>query len=152
MAFFDENYIYDDEANFELVVKKNLGYLIETHHNRISKQLEDLNRKLSVLLVIEKIKSDNLVKEIVKLDYESTISLLIEKYKIDNDIATKVLQKPMSYLTKEHLSEIEKIKENIKELETDKSDIYEFLIKKYNELKKELNKVLKDKFIETKFI
>lgn len=151
-AFFDETYIYDEEANFELVAKKNLEYLIKTHHNRIKIQLEELSRKLLVLQIIEKIKKDKLVNKFVQLSYEETVKLLVDTYKIDNEIATKVIQKPISYLTKEHLNEIKDIEEKIQSLENDKSDIYEFLIRKYTELKKELNKELKDKYIETKFI
>ena len=40
----------------------------------------------------------------------------------------------------------------IKSLENEQSDIYEFLINKYTELRKTLNKLLKGKFLETKFI
>ena len=40
----------------------------------------------------------------------------------------------------------------IKNLENEQSDIYEFLISKYTELKKALNNVLKGKFQETKFV
>lgn len=152
MAFFDEDYIYDDEANFELVAKKNLSYLIDTHHNRIKIQLEDLSKKLLILQIIEKIKKDKLVNKFTQLSYEDTIKLLVDTYKIDQDIATKVIQKPISYLTKEHLNEIKDIEDKIKSLENDRSDIYEFLIKKYTELKKELSKILKNKYIETKFI
>lgn len=151
-AFFDETYIYDTEANFELVAKKNLGYLIKTHQNRIKIQLNELNRKLLILQVIEKIKKDKLVNKFTQLSYEETVKLLIETYKIDNDIAVKVIQKPISYLTKEHLNEIKDLEEKIKLLEADQSDIYEFLIRRYTELRKELNKELKNKYIETKFI
>ena len=56
------------------------------------------------------------------------------------------------YLTKEHLNEITNMENIIKNLENEQSDIYEFLISKYTELKKALSKVLKGKFQETKFV
>ena len=152
MAFFDENYIYDDEANFELVVRKNLEYIIKTHHNRIKVQLENIKRKLLVLQIIEKIKKNKLVNKFVQLNYDETVKLLIDTYKIDVDIAKQVVQKPISYLTKEHLNEITSMENQIKSLENEQSDIYEFLINKYTELRKTLNKLLKGKFLETKFI
>lgn len=152
MAFFDENYIYDEEANFELVVKKNLQYIIDTHHNRIKIQMNEVKRKLLVLQIIEKIKKNKLINKFTQLNYDETIKLLIETYNIDEDIAKQVVQKPISYLTKEHLNEITNMENIIKNLENEQSDIYEFLISKYTELKKALSKVLKGKFQETKFV
>ena len=73
-------------------------------------------------------------------------------YKVDNDISAKVLQKPLSYLTKEHNQEIVDLKADIKSLETDQNDIYEFLIGKYKNIKKELNQVIKNKFKPTTFV
>ena len=57
-------------------------------------------------------------------------------------IYSKVLQKSISYLTKAHLDEIEDLKNKIIELEKDKSDIFEFLIKKYKNIKKEIKRQL----------
>ena len=152
MAFFDENYIYDEDANFELVVKKNLQYIIDTHHNRIKIQMNELKRKLLVLQIIEKIKKNKLINKFAQLNYDETLKLLMETYNVDEDIAKQVIQKPISYLTKEHLDEIINMENSIKTLENEQSDIYEFLINKYTELKKVLNKELKGKFQETKFI
>ena len=52
MAFFDEEKIYVP-CSFHKVVKSNLQFLIDTHQNRITKQLEQLKIKLRVLEVIE---------------------------------------------------------------------------------------------------
>ena len=102
--------------------------------------------------IIEKIKKNKLVNKFVQLNYDETVKLLIDTYKIDEDIAKQVVQKPISYLTKEHLNEITSMENQIKSLENEQSDIYEFLINKYTELRKTLNKLLKGKFLETKFI
>ena len=86
-------------------------------------------------------------------NHDEAVNWIVTKFKVDNEISTAVLQKPISYLTKEHLDEIEKLKDDIKKLEDDDSDIYEFLNKKYQEMKK---KVLKEtekntvKFIKLK--
>ena len=70
----------------------------------------------------------------------------------NNNMKIGVLTDSSSYLTKEHLDEITNMENIIKNLENEQSDIYEFLINKYTELRKTLNKLLKGKFLETKFI
>ena len=143
MAFFDQDKIYVP-CGFYNVVKANLSYIIETHKNRIACQLDSLRLKLKVLEVIELLKKENAIKNLVDFYYEDAIKYIMKKYDVLEDIASKVLQKPISYLTKEHLQEIIDLKNNIKELEEDDRDIFEFLIKKYKDLKKlivkELNK------------
>ena len=151
MAFFDEEKIYVP-CSFDKVVRSNLQYLIDTHNNRISKELNILRDKLLVLQIIEKMKKKNETKNLIELNYDDAVNLIVEKYRCTDTIASKVLQKPISYLTKEHYQEILDLENDIAELENDQSDIYEFLIKKYKNIKKEINSVIKNKFIPTKFI
>ena len=141
MAFFDSDKIYVP-CGFHTVVKANLQYVIETHKNRLSHQIEDLKLKLLVLEIIEKLKKGDNIKKLVDFSYEDAIKYIIEKYQTTKDIGAKVLQKPLSYLTKEHLQEILDLQSEIKSLEEDDRDIYEFLIKKYKELKKLIAKEL----------
>ena len=92
----------------------------------------------------ELLKKGNNIKNLVDFSYEDAIKYITEKYQTTRDIASKVLQKPISYLTKEHLQEMLDLQNDIKALEEDDRDIFEFLIKKYKDLKKliakELNK------------
>ena len=151
MAFFDEEKIYVP-CSFHKVVKSNLQFLIDTHQNRISKQLEQLKIKLRVLEVIEEMKKGNTLKTLFDCELSGAIAFIVDKYKVSSDIANKVLQKPMSYLTREHGQEIIDLQNEIKDLETDQSDIYEFLTKKYKAIKKEINAVIKNKFAPTTFV
>lgn len=151
MAFFDEEKIYVP-CSFNKVVRTNLQYLIETHQNRITKELEQLRIRLRVLEIIEEMKRGNALKGLFDLDYNSALEYIQSKYKADKDIASKVLQKPLSYLTKEHGQEIIDLQEDIKSLEADKNDIYEFLSRKYKALKKELTPVIRNKFAPTTFV
>lgn len=151
MAFFDEEKIYVP-CSFNKVVRTNLQYLIDTHQNRIAKELEQLRIRLRVLEIIEEMKKGNALKGLFDLDYNSALEYIQSKYKADKDIASKVLQKPLSYLTKEHGQEIIDLQEDIKSLEADKNDIYEFLTRKYKALKKELTPVIKNKFAPTTFV
>ena len=151
MAFFDSEKIYVP-CSFHKVVKENIKYLIATHTNRTTIQLEQNRLKLKVLEIIEDMKKNNNFKEIFQLDTEKAIDYICNRYKVDKDIASKVLQKPLSYLTREHLKELEDLKDLISSLEKDNSDMYEFLCTKYKALKKEVAKVVKDKFKPTVFV
>lgn len=151
MAFFDKDKIYVP-CGFDKVVKANIGYLIKTHNNRITIQLQQLKDKLEVLQVIEKMKKTNFVKQLAEMDYDAAVQYIVKNYNCSDNCATKVLQKPISYLTKEHQQEIVDLETDIKNLETDKNDIYEFLLKRYKDLRTELNKLLKNKFKPTTFV
>ena len=151
MAFFDEEKIYVP-CSFHKVVKSNLQFLIDTHQNRITKQLEQLKIKLRVLEIIQEMKKTNSFKNMFDLTSDEAQKYIVDKYKATMDIASKVLQKPMSYLTKEHGQEIIDLQNDIASLETDQSDIYEFLTKKYKAIKKEINAVIKNKFAPTTFV
>lgn len=151
MAFFDEEKIYVP-CSFNKVVRANLQFLIETHQNRISKELEQLQIKLKVLEVIEEMKKGNTLKGLFDLNNNEALEYIQTKYKVDQEISSKVLQKPLSYLTKEHSQEIIDLKNDIAALEDDKNDIYEFLSRKYKALKKELSGIIKNKFAPTTFV
>lgn len=151
MAFFDKDKIYVP-CGFDKVVKANINYLIKTHNNRITIQLQQLRDKLEVLQVIEKMKKTNFVKQLAEMNYDAAVQYIVKNYNCSDNCATKVLQKPISYLTKEHHQEIVDLETDIKNLETDKNDIYEFLLKRYKDLRTELNKLLKNKFKPTTFV
>lgn len=151
MAFYDEEKIYVP-CSFHKVVQSNLNYLIDTHKNRITKQLEQLRIKLRVLEVIEELKKQNKLKGLFDLDFDGALNFINNACNVDNDVASKVLQKPISYLTKEHYQEIIDLKDEIINLENDQNDMYEFLIKKYKQIKKELTPILRNKFIPTTFV
>lgn len=151
MAFFDEEKIYVP-CSFNKVVKANIQYLIETHRARITKQLEQLHIKLRVLEIIEEMKKTDTLKGLFDLDSAGALKYIQDKYKVDPEIASKVLQKPLSSLTKEHDQEIAGLKSEISELENDKNDIHDFLSRKYKALKKELSPVIRNKFAPTTFV
>lgn len=151
MAFFDEDKIYVP-CSFHKVVKSNIQFLIDTHQNRIAKQLEQLKIKLRVLEIIQEMKKTNSFKSLFDLTAEEALKYIVDKHKTTHDIASKVLQKPMSYLTKEHGQEIIDLENDIAALEADQSDIYEFLTKKYKAIKKELAPIIRNKFAPTVFV
>ena len=151
MAFYDKDKIYVP-CSFNKVVRSNLQYVIDTHKNRIAKEIYDLEDKLAVLEIIETIKLKNYTKKFIELDYEGAIEFLCCTFKCSRVQASKVLQKPISYLTKEHAQEIIDLENAIAELKNDQSDIFEFLAKKYKDLRKKINAATKNKFKPTKFV
>jgi DNA gyrase/topoisomerase IV subunit A len=140
LAFFDQDHIYVP-CSFDLVVKSNLSYLIETHTNRLVHQISDNSEKLEVLQIIEKLKKTNNWKSIFDLSYEDACAFLSDTFDCSIEVAQAVLRKPISYLTKEHQQEITDLQNIIAELENDQSDIFEMLLKKYKAIKQ---KVVKD--------
>lgn len=140
MAFFDADHIYVP-CGFDRVIKANLQYVIDTHKNRISKQLEELNRKLKVLEIIQDMKQKNSISSLFTLTEEDATKWIASTYQTKAEIGTLVLRKPMSYLTREHQIEITELKTEISALQKADNDIYDFLLDKYKEMKK---KVLKE--------
>lgn len=151
MAFFDEDKIYVP-CSFDKVVKSNIQYLIETHRNRINIQLSQLELKLKVLEIIDDMKKQNSFKSLFDLNNNEALKYIKNTYKTTEDVASKVLQKPLSYLTKEHAKEISDLKSEIESLKTDNDDIFGFLIRKYKDIKKEINQIIKNKFKPTVFV
>ena len=151
LAFYDDKKIYVP-CSFDKVVRSNLEYIISVHQRRIKDELTQLLAKLDVLEIIEKMKKNNEIKNLVSLTYDEAVAHIASKYKCCDNTASKVLQKPLSYMTKEHQQEIVDLNIAIDSLKNDQNDIYEFLIKKYKALKKEINAVIKNKFAPTKFV
>lgn len=151
MAFFDQEKIYVP-CGFNKVVRENINYLIETHTNRIIKQLQSLRDKLTVLEIIQDIKKQNYVIQLASMNSKEAMKFICDKYNVNDDIASKVLQKPISYLTREHDQELADLKKEISDLENDKNDIYSFLVRKYKQMKKEVERVINGRYIPTNFI
>lgn len=143
LAFFDQNHIYVP-CSFDKVVKANLQYLINTHHTRLTHQIQENKDRLEVLQIIEKLKATDNWKSVFDLSYEAAISWLVKTFNCSDEVAQNVFKKPISYLTKAHTKEITDLIALISELENDKSDIFEMLLKKYKTIKpkilKEVNK------------
>lgn len=151
MAFYDKEKIYVP-CGLHRVVQSNLRYLIETHTRKLTNDLATAKTRLTVLMIIEGLKKRNLVKSLFELDYDGAVKFLIKHFKCTDNDASKVLQKPISYLTKEHGKEIEELEAEIESLEHNKKNIFDYLIEKYKMIKKEINAVTKGTFSPTVFL
>ena len=110
--------------------------MIETHQRRLANELIQANSRLTVLMIIEGLKKRNLVKSLFELDYDGAVAFLVKHFKCTENDASKVLQKPISYLTKEHGKEIEELEAEIENLKNNQANIYDYLIEKYKNVKK----------------
>lgn len=151
MAFYDKNKIYVP-CGFNRVVQANIQYLVDTHTRKLTNDLILAKTRLTVLMIIEGLKKRNLVKSIFDLNYNEAIQFIVKHFKCTESDATKVLQKPISYLTKEHGQEIEDLETEIDTLESNKKNIYDYLIDKYKSIKKEIVVATRGKFAPTIFV
>ena len=133
MAFFDEKNIYVP-CSFDRVVKANLAYVLKVNKAKIADALKREQRKLLILQVIDKLKTSGLNK-IFSLDETSAINFIMSNYSCDMEIAKAVLQKPISYLTREHLKEEKELQLKIDELTTHNNDIWEYMLAQYKKVK-----------------
>lgn len=147
-AFFDNEYIYVP-CGFDKVVTRGLQNLIATHKYRLECQIEDVSKKILIFDVINSMKERGNFDILFSQDYEDAIKTIVRMFRVDENIASAVLSKPISYLTRAHDKELEDLKNTLAELTNAQSDIYEYLKTKYQELKEKLSKY---KFEETRFI
>lgn len=151
LAFFDKDKIYVP-CSFDKVVKANLQYVIDTQKNYLTHLEENLRRKLFILEIIEAMKASTQIKKLSDMSYAEAKEFICNKYCVNDEIASEVLQKPMSYLTKEHLNEIEDLKNKIIDVQNSNRDIFEYLLEKYKGIKKSILSLTKNKFLPTVFV
>lgn len=151
MAFYDAEKIYVP-CSFNKVVRNNIQYLISTHQRKLTDELIRAQNHLTVLMIIDGLKKRNLVKSLFELNYDDAVQFIVQKFKCTDNDASRVLQKPISYLTREHQKEIEDLEALIETLKNSQQNIYDYLLDKYKLIKKELNAIIKNKFEDTVFV
>lgn len=133
MAFFDDEKIYVPCA-LTKVVKTSLAYVLKVNQAKIADELRKEQRKLLILQIIDRLKSSGL-NNLFMLDNKSAVRYIIDTYNCDEEIARAVLQKPISYLTKEHIKEEHQLQAKIDELTAHNNNIWEYMLKKYKTVK-----------------
>lgn len=136
-------------AGFHEVIKNCLSYLKECCEKWIDNEIENLSYKITILEIIEQMKKDGSVSKLSTMNREQAIKYIMKTYEALEEQAKSVLSKPLSYLTKEHLSEIKDLKNMYKIFKQRKSDINSYLIERYEELIPEVREVLKQKELTT---
>lgn len=122
-----------------------LDYLIKCAKRWSEKSVNDLSRKLKTFYVIEQLKVDGNLINLQNFGKSEVIKFLTKTYQVEDDIAKEVLSKPISYLTKEHDSEIKSLKRDLKRLQEIDSDIYSYLVEKYKDIKRQIQSKFYDR-------
>lgn len=151
MAFFDENHIYVP-CGFDTVVKKNLEFLIKTHKSKLKREIEETTNRITVLDVIQKIRDNKDMNKMIKFNKEKAIEFISNKYKVSKEDAGKILQKPISYLTKSHDEELKDLQLKLDNINESDSNIYKYLLDIYKEIKSDMKSYTRGKYLPTKFI
>lgn len=134
-------------CSFNDVIKNNLEYTVKCAVRKFTNDIEKLSKQLSILQIIELMKKDNFIKKLNELNLEEAVKSLISKYKITEDIAKAVLQKPISYLTKEHYQEIADMESKLKLLNNYKENPREYLKELYKDLLPKVKVNISDKIM-----
>ncbi len=134
-------------CTFNDVIRSTLQYTIKCATRKFINEIEKLSKQLQILQIIELIKKDNLVKKLSELNLKDTMILLSNKYKISEDIAKLVLQKPISYLTKEHYQEIIDLESRLEKLNFYKENPREYLKELYKDILPKVKKNISDKIM-----
>ena len=125
-------------------------YLKECCKKSTQTEINEKQKQLDVLEIIELMKKDGSITKLSKMTKNQAIEYIVKTYETNESIAKGVLSKPISYLTKEHDKEIKDLKSNIKELKNILKDINSYLITQYEELKESIKLKMKGRKM-TKF-
>jgi DNA gyrase/topoisomerase IV subunit A len=131
-------------TGFHGVVKENLKYLIECCQRKFENELKVLTNKFEILNTIELMKKDNNHTKLINMDTEQAVKFISETYRITEEQSRAVLSKSISYLTRGHFKELEDIKNQIEQLKNDSKDVYSYLLRMYESLKKDVAEFTKD--------
>ena len=120
-------------SSLEYVVEKSLEYLNSVLDTRLDRLLKSYTTQLEIYLAISDLKNSKYLSKLPTYDNNKLINELLNTYNYNKDIWNKVLQKPISYLTKSHDSELEDLRLKINELKSHNRS--EYLINLYQQLK-----------------
>lgn len=112
-----------------------LEYLVKCAKRWSEKSVKDLSKKLKVFDVIELLKKDGNISKLPNLGRLEAIQFLIKEYSILEEEAKEILSKPISYITKEHDSEIKSLRKELNRMKEIDKDIYSYLILRYKDIK-----------------
>jgi len=121
-------------SNFDYSVKKSLEYLNKAIDKKNDTDLHEYMYSLKLYEVLELCKSLGIFKDVSSITTEELIMNIIKASSCDEEVARDIVKKPISYLTRSHLSEMDDLKKKISDIET--HDRKKYLISLYKELRK----------------
>lgn len=121
-------------SNFDYSVKKSLECLNKSIDKKNTSDLKRYSYSLKLYEVLELCKSLGIFKDVSSITTEELVMNIIKASSCDEEIARDIVKKPISYLTRSHLSEMDDLKKKISDIET--HDRKKYLISLYKELRK----------------
>ena len=122
-----------------------LEYLVKCAQRWSNKSVEDLSKKLKIFEAIESLKIDGNLTKLPKMGKNESIQFITKTYGITEPEAKEVLSKPISYITKEHDAEIKSLRKDLSNMKKIDSDIYSYLIERYEDIKKKIQEKFSDR-------
>lgn len=129
-------------CGFNYVVAKGLEYTIKCCVRKFDHDIKSTSKQLRVLELIEKMKKLKIVPKLADLSTKDAITMICDKCKEDEEIASAVMQRPISYLTREHIDEINNLRDKVSELQYYHDNPREYLKKLYKELLPKVKSVI----------
>ena len=108
-------YIFaDEESNvvycgLRHIVDTSIKYLKECTVRKFTNMRDKTRKLIDVLKAIEDLKKSGYLSEITKVSSEELSRYIVEELNYPIEIAREVLKKPISYLTRSHLNEIDEL-------------------------------------------
>ena len=135
-------YIFADQeghatyCGLPYLVEQNLNYLRGCVVRKYTSYVEKHKSKIEVFDIIERMKTEtDIVSRMCNMTTEDVKQAIVNELGCDYSVASQVTPKPMSYLTKSHGEERDRLNDELSTFESymNNPDIY--LLEKYNELK-----------------
>lgn len=115
-------------------VDESLAYLNKVIDRKFQKDTDDLTRQRNILLVIEYIKSSGILARITQMTTQEVVDELLQTKKFELEPIKSAISKPLTYMTKSHVSELKDIEDKL--LEIKNTDRTEYLVSLYKNYKK----------------
>lgn len=120
-------------STLDYVVAKSLGALNKAIDKKISSELLESQRQLTIYEVLSTCKNKGIFDKITQMTPEELTDLIIRTTDCSQEVAREVIKKPISYLTRSHFSEEEKLRSQIEELNN--HNRVEYLVSLYEDFK-----------------
>ena len=129
-------------SSLDSIIENMLRYLEDCSMRKFSRQLVDLQFRLNIFDAIESLKEKDILSHIDKLSLQELREEIIQ-LGYTKEEATEVSNKPIAYLTKEHIAEKQSLLGEKARYEHSLANIKEYLIERYQSLKEIISNELR---------
>lgn len=127
-------------CGLDYIVKRSLEYLTKCVLRKLTKDKKKDEHSRDIYLAIEALRNSNKFKDIPKMSDKELLELVMS-FGFSEDISKGALNHTISYLTKSHKKELDKILSSIEELSSIIDNPTNYIIGLYQNLKSKLNPI-----------